>query len=84
VQQTSGYTGASALMTAARVRPAQGVSLVLERLCSSHLSIHEDDNGDVLRVRHQPRSMKSSPPCRRQRVRGLYSISREDIENAIA
>jgi hypothetical protein len=55
VQQTSGYTGASALMTAARVRPAQGLSLVLERLCSSHLVIHEDDNGGVLRVRHQPR-----------------------------
>jgi hypothetical protein len=28
---------------------------VLERLCGSHLSIHEDDDGDVLRVRHQPR-----------------------------
>jgi hypothetical protein len=31
--------------------PAQGAGLVLERLCGSHLSIHEDDDRDVLRVR---------------------------------
>ena len=32
--------------------PAQRVGLVLERLRSSQLSIHEDDDRDVLRVRH--------------------------------
>ena len=35
--------------------PTQGVALVRERLCGSHLSIHEDDDGDVLRVRYQAR-----------------------------
>src|SRR3954453_16931347 len=35
--------------------PAQGVRLVLERLCGSPLSFHQNDDHDVLCVRHQPR-----------------------------
>jgi hypothetical protein len=51
--------------------PAQGVRLAIESLCGSQLSIHEDDDGYVLRVRINRASMTCSPRCRRQMVRGV-------------
>jgi hypothetical protein len=35
--------------------PPEGVGLVLESLCSAPPAVHQDDDGDVLRVWYQPR-----------------------------
>jgi hypothetical protein len=50
-----GCAQAASALTPVLFGAAERVGLMLERLCARSCPIHEDDDGDVLRVGHQPR-----------------------------